>query len=285
MSGRLARSGWFALGWASVAVGTVGIVVPGLPTTVFFVVAAACFSRSSPRFEQWVLDRPGVGPLVRDYRAGLGMPRGAKTAAVTSIAVVCSLSAFVLLGHWGVRATVLAAGARRDRLGPLAGPHPRRARRAGARSAGTLVRRRRDGRSAHVGRAARRPWPSSTSAAGPSAACRSAGRSTAWWCSGTSRSPCSRPSTWRGAGAPSRSRCSPRCHRSGRSCSSRGPVARAGWRRARGSRRARHRADQASSFAFWASNSAAEMTLRSRRSASLASSSAVLPPLAAVVRT
>jgi integral membrane protein len=111
MSGRVARGGWFALGWASVAVGTVGIVVPGLPTTVFFVIAAACFSRSSPRFERWVLDRPGVGPLVRDYRAGLGMPRGAKTAAVTSIAVVCSLSAFVLLGHWGLRATVLAAGA------------------------------------------------------------------------------------------------------------------------------------------------------------------------------
>ena len=111
MSGRVARGGWFVLGWASVGVGTVGIVVPGLPTTVFFVIAAACFSRSSPRFEQWVLDRPGVGPLVRDYRAGLGMPRRAKTVAVTSVAVVCSLSAFVLLGHWGARAAVLIAGA------------------------------------------------------------------------------------------------------------------------------------------------------------------------------
>ena len=82
MSGRLARGAWFALGWAAVGIGTIGVVVPGLPTTVFFVVAAACFSRSSPRFEQWVLERPGVGPLVRDYRAGLGMPRNAKVAAI-----------------------------------------------------------------------------------------------------------------------------------------------------------------------------------------------------------
>ena len=99
------------LGWVSVGIGTIGIVVPGLPTTVFFVVAAACFSRSSPRFEQWVLDRPGVGPLVRDYRAGLGMPRQAKVAAIVSIAVVCSLSAFVAVQTWWVRVVILAVGA------------------------------------------------------------------------------------------------------------------------------------------------------------------------------
>ena len=71
--------------------------MPGLPTTVFFVIAAACFSRSSPRFEQWVLTRPGIGPMVRDYRAGLGMPRRAKVAAITCIVVVCSISVGLLV--------------------------------------------------------------------------------------------------------------------------------------------------------------------------------------------
>jgi integral membrane protein len=111
MSGRVVRGAWFAAGWIAVAVGTVGIVVPGLPTTVFFIVAAACFSRSSPRFEQWVLDRPGIGPMVRDYRSGLGMPRNAKTAAIASIAVVCSLSAFVTTSAWWLRTIILVAGA------------------------------------------------------------------------------------------------------------------------------------------------------------------------------
>jgi integral membrane protein len=111
MSGRLTRGVWFAVGWLAVGFGTVGIIVPGLPTTVFFIVAAACFSRSSPRFEQWVLDRPGIGPMVRDYRSGLGMPRSAKTIAITSIAVVCSLSTFLATNGAVLRAIILTAGA------------------------------------------------------------------------------------------------------------------------------------------------------------------------------
>ncbi|CAN5713639.1 MAG: YbaN family protein [Ilumatobacteraceae bacterium] len=100
---------WFGLGWVAVGVGTIGIVVPGLPTTVFFVVAAACFSRSSPRFEQWVLDRPGIGPLVRDYRAGLGMPRRAKVAAITCIVVACTISALVV-GPWWLKVAIALLG-------------------------------------------------------------------------------------------------------------------------------------------------------------------------------
>lgn len=111
MAGRIARGGWFVGGWIAVGLGSVGIIVPGLPTTVFFIVAAWCFSKSSPRFEQWVLDRPGVGPMVRDYRSGLGMPATAKTAAISSIAVICSLSAFVLIERGWIRAIVLGAGA------------------------------------------------------------------------------------------------------------------------------------------------------------------------------
>ena len=48
---RVARAGWIALGGAAVALGGVGMVVPGLPTTVFFIVAAWAFARSSPRLE------------------------------------------------------------------------------------------------------------------------------------------------------------------------------------------------------------------------------------------
>lgn len=110
MSGRLRRGAWFTLGWAAVGIGTIGVVVPGLPTTVFFIVAAACFSRSSPRFERWVLERPGVGPMVRDYRAGLGMPRRAKLAATLSIGFVVSLSAFLAVDAWWLRLVLLAVG-------------------------------------------------------------------------------------------------------------------------------------------------------------------------------
>ncbi len=97
------RVALFTLGWMAVALGAIGIVVPGLPTTGFFVLAAACFARSSPRFERWVLGLPGVGPMVRDHRAGLGMPRRAKVLAIAMMLTACTLSA------WAVGAPVVAA--------------------------------------------------------------------------------------------------------------------------------------------------------------------------------
>ena len=99
------------LGLVCVAIGAVGIVVPGLPTTGFFVLAASCFARSSPRFEAWVLGLPGIGPMVADHRAGLGMPRRAKVLAVSSIVVAVGLSAGLALDGAVARASVLLLGA------------------------------------------------------------------------------------------------------------------------------------------------------------------------------
>ena len=88
------RAGWLVVGLVCVGLGGLGIVVPGLPTTVFFIAAAASFSRSSPRLEAWVHGLRGIGPLVRDHRDGLGMPRRAKV-----VATACIIG-FVALGLW-----------------------------------------------------------------------------------------------------------------------------------------------------------------------------------------
>ena len=97
-------------GFVAVGLGTIGIVVPGLPTTGFFVLAAACFARSSPRFERWVLELPGVGPMVRDHRAGLGMPRRAKVVAIAMMLGACALSSWAI-GAPAAAAVILGAGA------------------------------------------------------------------------------------------------------------------------------------------------------------------------------
>jgi uncharacterized membrane protein YbaN (DUF454 family) len=101
---------WFAAGLVSVGLGGIGVLVPGLPTTVFFIVAAACFARSNPRFERWVLHLPRIGPLVRDHRAGLGMPRRAKALAVSMIVVAAGASALLAIDNGAVRASVIALG-------------------------------------------------------------------------------------------------------------------------------------------------------------------------------
>ena len=98
------------IGLLCVGLGGVGIVVPGLPTTVFFIAAAACFSKSDPRLEAWVLGLPKIGPAVRDYRAGLGMARRAKQWAIASIVAFSTLSV-VMLGAWPARVAIAVVAA------------------------------------------------------------------------------------------------------------------------------------------------------------------------------
>ena len=108
---RLVRAVWIAVGLILVGIGGVGIVVPGLPSTIFFILAAAAFSRSSTRLERWLLNLPAIGPLVRDYRAGLGMRRRAKIMATSMIVIAVGLSTGLAIESWTLRAIVLAAGA------------------------------------------------------------------------------------------------------------------------------------------------------------------------------
>lgn len=105
----LVRWMWIALGVVCVGFGGIGAVVPGLPTTGFMVAAAACFARSSPRLEAWLLRLPGVGSLVADYRAGLGMPRRSKRVASSMIVGACALSA-TQVGRWWVAAAITVVG-------------------------------------------------------------------------------------------------------------------------------------------------------------------------------
>ena len=80
------------LGFIFVGLGFIGIIIPGMPTTVFMILAAACFAKSSPKFERWILDLPGIGRLVQDHRDGLGMPRKSKIIAIGMMTSAATLS-------------------------------------------------------------------------------------------------------------------------------------------------------------------------------------------------
>ncbi len=99
-----------ALGLASVGVGGIGIIVPGLPTTVFFIIAAWAFAKSNPRLEAWVLELPGVGQAVNDYRNGLGMPYRAKVVASLMLVTAVTISTVLLLDRWLIRLSIAVAG-------------------------------------------------------------------------------------------------------------------------------------------------------------------------------
>jgi uncharacterized membrane protein YbaN (DUF454 family) len=72
-----------AAAWLLVAIGIIGVFLPVLPTTPFMILAAALFAKSSPRFEQWLLDHPRYGQPLTDWRRQGAISRQAKIASVS----------------------------------------------------------------------------------------------------------------------------------------------------------------------------------------------------------
>lgn len=84
---RWARPLFFAAGWLFTVLGILGLVLPLMPGTIFLILAAACFSRSSPRFEAWLLGHPRLGPHVRRWRETGAISRRVKLIACGSMAL------------------------------------------------------------------------------------------------------------------------------------------------------------------------------------------------------
>lgn len=91
MNSRTARYLLIGFGWLCVVIGLIGIVVPGLPTTVFLLAAAWAFSKSSERFQRWLLEHPRLGPPVHAWRDRGAIPLKAKVLAVLMMSVSLSI--------------------------------------------------------------------------------------------------------------------------------------------------------------------------------------------------
>jgi uncharacterized membrane protein YbaN (DUF454 family) len=63
----------------------VGVFVPGLPTTIFVIIASFCFARSSPRLDRWLRGHRWLGPPLRRFVETRSMTRRAKAFAITSM--------------------------------------------------------------------------------------------------------------------------------------------------------------------------------------------------------
>lgn len=98
--GRLARAAWAALGWLMVALGIIGALLPVMPTTIFLILAVACFARSSPRMEAWLLTHPRFGAPLRQWREQGAISRKGKAYAIGGIALGYALFAWGAHPSW-----------------------------------------------------------------------------------------------------------------------------------------------------------------------------------------
>lgn len=96
-------------GWLSVALGVLGIFLPVLPTTPFLLLAAACFARSSERFYQWLVSHPRLGPWIRDYLDGRGIPLKGKVYALLLMWSSIGLSCWLVPLIWARLGMLLSA--------------------------------------------------------------------------------------------------------------------------------------------------------------------------------
>ena len=94
------------LGVCATGLGIVGMFVPVLPTVPFLLLAAACFARSSERLHDWLVTHPRLGPLVRDYLDGRGIPEQTRRKAIFLLWASILLSIF-LVAQLAVRLLLL----------------------------------------------------------------------------------------------------------------------------------------------------------------------------------
>ncbi|MFI3258686.1 MAG: YbaN family protein [Rikenellaceae bacterium] len=71
------------LGCISLALGTLGIAIPLLPTTPFLLLSATLFVHSSPRLYDWLIKSPILGRYIVDYRENRSIPLRAKLTSIT----------------------------------------------------------------------------------------------------------------------------------------------------------------------------------------------------------
>lgn len=80
----------------SIVLGIIGIALPLLPTTPFFILALACFARSSTYFHEKLLTMPYIGPLLADWQADKRIDKQRKKQVILFVVLSFTVSIFLL---------------------------------------------------------------------------------------------------------------------------------------------------------------------------------------------
>ena len=103
------RLALLALGCVCVAVGAIGVILPGLPTTPFMLVALWAFAQGSRHVHDGLWHHRYFGPPLRDWYQRRIIPRRAKISALAMMGASLAFTIFVLEAPWPGIAAMVAA--------------------------------------------------------------------------------------------------------------------------------------------------------------------------------
>lgn len=89
-----------SVGILLVCIGLIGIVVPGLPTTIFLILAAACFANSSPTLHDKLINHKWFGPILKNWQETRSIPKKAKIIALVMIAISYGYTCYSVDEQW-----------------------------------------------------------------------------------------------------------------------------------------------------------------------------------------
>ena len=107
---RLQRLLFFILGSIFVALATIGVLLPLLPTTPFLLLAAACYARSSSRFHTWLLANRIFGPTIRQWQESRSIALWTKFIAIFMLVATLGSSVIFFVPLWPVKLLLIAVG-------------------------------------------------------------------------------------------------------------------------------------------------------------------------------
>ena len=91
---------FMSMGFLFLGIGILGYILPGLPGTIFLIIATSFFMKSNERMYNWVINNRRFGKFVKKYLETNEIPKKIKIIAICSIIVFTSIS--MLYSGFGV---------------------------------------------------------------------------------------------------------------------------------------------------------------------------------------
>tara|TARA_B100000945_G_C20425966_1_gene620503 strand:+ start:5219 stop:5596 length:378 start_codon:yes stop_codon:yes gene_type:complete len=85
---------YITLGCSCIALGYIGIIIPGIPTTPFLLLSLWFFSRSSKSYKMWLLNHKLFGAIIKNWYLHRSIDNKSKVIAILLIILTFTTSIY-----------------------------------------------------------------------------------------------------------------------------------------------------------------------------------------------